>query len=415
MLMMGIIALLIVMFLFTIITKNETVFNDKEPVKVGLVGPWTGSSGKNGISMREGAEIAVENINSNGGIDGREVLLIEYDDKGQPQECIRAVNRLIFQDEVVAIIGPFNSANCLAVMDLINENKVPLITPIAMADEINKENDFVFRNTLGIKEANKKTNDFVNTHKGEYLVLEGMGCETMGMMWENDVWGQKMADTVIETLDMLGKSDQLIFSEPFELGQANYQEVFEKHKYESPDVIYVIALADEAITIVREGREQGYKGLFYGEGGFNSIDFDQQLGKLADGSLFCTQWHPSFSTPMSDIFIKKYTTKYKEKVPDMFAAITYEAFYILKNALENCNRSIDTLPLYREELRNLIAHTRNFNGVSGKISFDEVGQCDRPEFLLQKRWDGRKINSFIIYPEEYSQGQVNWSFELSEQ
>ena len=405
--------ILILMFIFIFNRNNAVVFN-KEPIKIGLIGPWTGSSAKNGISMKEGAEIAIANINKNGGIEGHQVILVTYDDKGNPDECSKGTRQLIFEEQVTAIIGPFNSANCLEIMDSVNENQVPLITPIAMADEINTRNDYVFRNTLGINEANIKTNYFVDYDNGEYLMLEGMGCDTIGIMWQEDVWGENMANTVISTLDFLGKSDRLIFSEPYKLRQKDYDYVFKKYKDNLPDVIYIIGLADEAIRIVSQGREEGYTGLFYGEGGFNSSDFDKELGKMADGCLFSTQWHPTFSTPMSDVFLKEYMDTYDGKIPDMFSAITYEAAYVLKNAMEKCVYEPSDLKAYRENLRNNLAQTRNFNGISGRISFDYVGQCDRPEFLLQKRWDGRKIDSIIIYPRDYSQGKMNWDFNLSE-
>ncbi len=112
---------------------------------------------------------------------------------------------------------------------------------------------------------------------------------------------------------------------------------------------------------------------------------------------------------MSDVFMKSYLSKYGD-MPNMFSAISYEAVYILKDSLA---RVIGYLPRdnFKEILRNDLSRPRKIEGITGSIYFDEKGQCDRPMFILQKRWDGRHIQSFIIYPKKYSQSEIKWNFD----
>jgi branched-chain amino acid transport system substrate-binding protein len=385
-----------------------------EPVRIGFVGPWTGPYAGSSLTMREGGELAVENMNRNGGINGRQVLLIEKDDEGDPEKCRKAVSELILEDKVAAIVGPYNSQNCLAIMDLVEENKVALITPIAMTDEISIQDDYIFRNTLGIKEDYEKFNAYVSLRNEEYMLLDSINYQDLGILWQHDLWGQEMTQCVLEMMQNLGKEKALLFCEPYQLGQTDFSQLLgETLCSKHPDVIHLVGQIDESIRIVRQAREMGYQGLFVGAAGFKMPEFDKALGEIADGCLFTSQWHPSFSTPMSDVFVKLYSEKYPQKTPDMFAAFTYEAMYILKNAMQNAGNSYTDISKWRASIRDRLAETKNFYGMSGRISFDRFGQCDRPNFMLQKRWDGHKITAVIVFPRQYAQDQIRWDFQFS--
>lgn len=389
--------------------EPKEVSSDGKEIKIGLIAPLTGSNQSGGISMKNGVELAVNKINRSGGISGTKLSLVVYDDQGIPDHTVKAAKELIFIDNVEAIIGPFSSDCCLAVKGLINSCGVPLITPIAMADEINLENDYIFRNTLGATTAQRKINAFANYVNGNYIMLEGFKAQTVGILWQNDAWGFEMQQLVQNDLTDLGRESSIAFNESFDFDKNSYQDLFNKYKEHYPDLIYIVSSGKESVQIVKDARDSGYKGLLYGEGGFNYSKFDTELGSYADGCLFSTQWHPSFSTPMSDVFLKAYVSEYSD-VPDMFAAISYEAVYILKESLA---RVIAFLPRdnFRDILQQDLSRPKKIDGITGAIYFDENGQCDRPMFILQKRWDGRSIQSFIIYPKKYSQSEIKWNFD----
>jgi branched-chain amino acid transport system substrate-binding protein len=381
-------------------------------IKIGLIAPLTGSNQAGGVSMLHGVRLAVENINKRGGVNGRQIELISYDDADTPSECLAATKRLIFIDNAEAIIGPFSSRCALEIKGLINSCGIPLIMPVAMADSLNQEDDYVFRNTLGVSEAQSKINDFVDEGKGQYILLEGFKAKTMGIIWQDDLWGEAMFETVKADLVRLGKEDALTFSASFTLGQSEFSKLFVNENGNYPDLIYVISSGAESIPLVREGREAGFAGIFIGEGGFNSDNFDEQLGAYADGCVFSTQWHPSFSTPMSDVFLKAYKSKY-QTIPDMFAALSYESVYLLRDSLSHVTNSLGEDD-FSDILRNDLSKTKVFSGFSGPIYYNELGQADRDVFILQKRWDGNDIQAFIIFPTKYSQNSIKWNFEISD-
>ena len=397
-------------FAYQLFFHSKEVSSEGKEIKIGLIAPLTGSNESGGLNMKNGVELAVNRINQNGGIAGTRLSLVIYDDQGIPESTVKGAKELIFIHNVEAIIGPFSSDCALAIKGLINNCGTPLISPVAMVDELNLENDYIFRNTLGATTSQQKFNQFSsNINSRDYVLLEGFVSQTLGILWQNDAWGFEMQELVKKDLEALNRSEALIFSEPFGFDQKSYLSLLDAYGEDFPDLLYLISSGKESIQIVRDAREAGFTGLIYGEGGLNYADFDTELGPLADGCLFSTQWHPSFSTPMSDVFLKEYLRAYDE-LPNMFAAISYEAVYILRESL---TRVIHFLPKdnFREILQKDLSVPRKINGITGPIYFDEKGQCDRPMFTLQKRWDGKAIQSFIIYPKRYSQSEIKWNFD----
>ncbi len=404
----GILSILALLFFFIVLEPEERDW--KGQIKIGMIAPLSGSSQSGGLSMQRGAELAVTNINNNGGINGFQLQLVTIDDVSIPALAEKAAKELIFIESVEAIIGPFNSDSCIAIKGLINSCGIPLITPVAMSDQINLEDDFIFRNTLSVIESQRKVNSYSNFSRKEYFMLEGLGAKTLGILWQDDGWGYEMQQIVVDDLSHMEREDTLLFNKSFHLGQTDFSDYFTGQEEDFPDLIYVVSSGAESIELVKAAREAGFTGLFLGEGGFNYSEFEAELGPYADGCLFFTQWHPSFSTPMSDVFLKTYLAEYDD-VPDMFAAMSYEAMYILKDSL------LRTLHLiwrdnYKSLLRDDLAVVRSMDGITGRIRFDRNGQGDRPVFVMQKKWDGRRVQSFILYPTEYAQSNTRWNFDL---
>jgi branched-chain amino acid transport system substrate-binding protein len=366
--------------------EEETA--DEAVIKIGIVGPWTGASADNGQSMARGIEIAIADINDAGGIKGYMLEGVPYDDQGIPEESVNAVNKLIFEDEVLAIVGPFNSACGLADLEVINREGVPMITPVAMADDIIRGPDFMFRNTLGNKEAAEVQAG--NVPEGQNLYTDVVGCERVAILWENDDWGKGMSDQAVFEFERLEQMDHLVANVPFNVGTTDFYPILTPVLEKDPDIIYCVALAAEAIQIVKQARELGYEGLFMGEGGFNAQEFDKTLGELAYGCLFFAQWHEDFEYELSKQFVASHKKRHPDKVADMFTAIAYEAMYIVKDAIERAEES-DDLAVWRDNVRAAIAETKDFQGVSGTISFDENGQAMRPIVGMQKTPEGAKI------------------------
>ena len=228
----GVVLFIIILFgsIVSLFHDSRVYQKESDTIKIGLLAPISGSLQSGGSSLKKGAELAVQNINENGGILGTQLELFIYDDNGIAFLSEKGVKHLVFLENVEAIIGPFSSDSCLAIIGLVNNIGIPLITPISMSDAINKEDDYVFRNTLGVIESQNKINEFVTQSKNEYLMLEGFGAKSIGILWQDDTWGSEMQLAVLSDLAKLGREDVIVFNESFALGQKSYSNLFDKYK-----------------------------------------------------------------------------------------------------------------------------------------------------------------------------------------
>lgn len=380
--------------------SGDAVSTDAKSLKIGLVGPWTGASAQNGVSMKRGVELAVQDINAAGGAKGYQLELVAYDDQSIPEESVNAVTKLVSQDNVLAIVGAFNSACTLADMEVTNREKVPQITPISMSDDVNKNDDFMFRNTLGATQAGEVFDALAGP--GKMVLTDGTNSNKVAILWENDDWGKGMSDAVMLTAEKLGQTDKFVANVPYNPGTTDFYPILTPLLEKNPDMIYCVSLATEAIQIVKQARELGYKGLFLGEGGFNAQEFDTSLGELAYGALFSTQWHSSFQFPLSKQFYASFKAAYPDSEPDMFSAISYEAVYIVKDSIERATDTPEDISTWRIALRDAMAQTKDLAGVCGPVTFDNVGQSKGLIYVLQKTADG----PVIVLPKDVAGGEI---------
>jgi len=378
--------------------------NDAEKIiKIGLVGPWTGASADPGQSMRRGAELAVKNINAKGGVDGYKIELIAYDDKSVPEESVNAVNKLITKDEVLAIVGAYNSSCTLADKEVANAEKTVLLTPISTSDDVITGSDFIFRNTPGNRESKEVERLLVDDPKTQFLYTDGVGVETMAIIWANNDYGKGYAVSLPANAKEVGKEKNIVISIPYTPGTTDFYPQLTKIIEKKPDEIYVVALTTEAIQIVKQARELGYKGLLFGTGGFNTEEFDKSLGDLAEGCLFITPWHKSYPYEMSKEFYKLHQEVFPNIEPDMFTANAYEAVYIVKKGIENAGKYPKDMAKWRVAVRDGIAGIKGMDGICGEVTMNENGQTYKDFGVLQKRKGGESV---IVLPRSKATGEL---------
>ena len=143
--------LVIALFVFSILVSGcggTTPSSKVDSIKFGIIGPYTGPNAKPGQSMKQGVNLAVEEINKAGGVKGKKLEPMFEDDASVPAQSVSATEKLITKDEVSFLIGTFNSATTLADMKIIEREKVPMLVPIAVAIQITESgNKWVFRNS----------------------------------------------------------------------------------------------------------------------------------------------------------------------------------------------------------------------------------------------------------------------------
>ena len=353
----------------------------KEPIKFGIIGPYTGPNAKPGQSMKQGVNLAVEEINKAGGIKGRQLAALFEDDASVPAQSVSATEKLINKDEVAFLIGTFNSSTTLADMKIIERDKTPMLVPIAVAIEITESgNKWVFRNSA--------TNPMQAEQLMAYIYKETKQ-RKFAVIHENTDYGKGLMQAVEGYIKKNGGS---MIAESYSIGDTDFYAQLTKIKNNAPEALIICGNLSEGSQITRQFKELGIKAQLYGFGGLSSYDFNNVAAGSNDGLIATSYFENASPNPLAQNFIKAYKAKYNVD-PDMFAAAIYESVYLAKDAIEKMGDTKD-IAGFRVALRDQLAKTKDLPGVQGPTTFDAKGQAGKQVMIIQ--WN--KGQKTILFP-----------------
>lgn len=357
---------------------SEQAGSSKTPIKFGVIGPYTGPNAKPGASMKQGVNLAVEEINKAGGVKGKMLEPIFEDDASVPAQSVSATEKLVTKDEAAFLIGTFNSATTLADMKVIAKEKTPMMVPIAVAVEITESgNKWVFRNSATNPIQAVQLMDYIykNTQQRKFAVIH-----------ENTDYGKGLADSVVKYVQAKGGT---VAAESYSIGDTDFYAQLTNIKNTQPEAVIICGNLSEGSQITRQVKELGLKTQLYGFGGLSSFDYDKIAGGSNQG-LICTSYFESSSpNPLAQKFVKAYKEKYGVD-PDMFAAAIYESVYIAKEAMEKSG-DVKDIAKFRTTLRDQLAAIKELPGVQGPTTFDEKGQANKQVMIVQWLDNQKKI------------------------
>ncbi|WP_374721398.1 ABC transporter substrate-binding protein [Peribacillus tepidiphilus] len=322
-------------------------------VKVGVISWLTGAGAGYGEAITNGLKLANKEINAEGKVN---IELLTEDSAGKQEQALSAAQKLMNSENVSVIIGPTLSTEMKVVGPEADLNGVPIIGTSTTADGIPQIGDYVFRNsipeTLAIPASVQKA-------------VEAFGVKKVAILYGNDdVFTKSGYDTMKKVAEDMGL--EILTTETFQKGQADYNAQLTKIKGTNPDLILCSALYNEGAVIMNQARKMGITVPFVGGNGFNSPEVIKIAGDSANGLIVATPWFGGKQDEKVQGFVEKYKAEYG-KEPDQFAAQAYDALYILADAIERAG-SDD-----RDAIRDALAETKGFEGILGEMSFDEEG------------------------------------------
>ena len=320
--------------------------------KVGLITATTGGAAAYGLAIKEGVELAVEEINAKS---KTKIELVVVDEKGVKNEAINAMNKVVHKDNVVAVCGPMLSGTMFAAGPIAQQAGVPTLGTSTTAEGITDIGNFIFRNavpeSIAIPAAVEKT------HKV-------LGFKKVAIMYSNN---NDMQVSVFNTYkDVFAKMGvEVVTIETFADKDTDFSAQLTKIQQLNPDVLAVAALYQEGSLIMKKARDMGMNMPVIGNNGFNSPQYMKLAGKAADGSIVGSPWFPEKQDEKVQNFRKAFKAKYNHE-PDQFAAQAYDGMYLLHAAIEKAGTVTD-----RKKVRDALAAIKDFVGVTGKFAFDE--------------------------------------------
>ena len=293
-------------------------------LRIGVAEALSGGAAQYGISIRNGFELAADEINAAGGINGNKITLVVEDEQGKKEEAINAFKKLIFQDKVLMLFGPTLSNSAQAADPIAQAAKIVVFGTSNTADGITSIGDHVFRNSVTEADVLPVTISTAvkHAHIKKVAVLYG----------NDDVFTKSGYDNFKKALEDL--KVPVTTTESFAKGDVDFKAQLTKIKATNPDAIVLSALIAEGAPIMVQARQLGMKQPFIGGNGMNSVKiFD--LAKGASDDLWVgSPWSIQNRTPLNNSFVVAYTQRFKG-APDQFSAQSYDAMHIAAAALKN--------------------------------------------------------------------------------
>ena len=325
-----------------------------ETIKIGGMAPLTGALAIYGVTTTNGAELAVKEINENGGILGKKIEYIMLDTKGDSTEAVMAYNKLV-DEKVAGIIGEITSKPTLAVAEVAVQDNMPLITPTGTQVDITEAGPNVFRVC------------FTNPYQGKVLAItskERLGADTVAVMLNNSSdYSDGITKAFIEESEKLGM--KVMGVEGYSDGDKDFRPQLTKLAAMNPDVVLIPEYYEQAALIATQAREVGVKSIFVGSDGWDGIakTLDKSSYSAIENSYFTNHFSMEDQSEKIQNFLKDYRETYKED-PSAFSALGYDAIYMMKSAIEKAGTTDKQKVV--DALKGI-----EYNGITGYLTFDD--------------------------------------------
>ncbi|HEX2786924.1 MAG TPA: ABC transporter substrate-binding protein [Ignavibacteria bacterium] len=352
-----------------------------DTIKVGQFASLTGSEATFGISSDEGLRLAVEEVNSQGGVLGKQIELITEDNRGQTSETQTVVQKLINRDKVVAIIGEVASSRSKAGAPICQQNKIPMISPASTNPEVTAIGDYIFRVCF--------IDPFQATVMSKFALNSLKVTKVALLIDVKNAYSTGLAENFRRVFTEMG--GQVIGEQQYTAGDKDFKAQLTALKNENPQAIFIPGYYTDVNLISIQARELGITIPLFGGDGWESEKLTE--GKAAnalEGSFFST--HASIDDPNPKIqsFVQKYKAKYG-KTPDTMALLAYDAGWILFDAIKRAGSTEGP------KIKDAIATTKDFPGVSGTISLNEDRNAVKPAVVMEIK-NGKFVYKETIAP-----------------
>jgi len=325
-------------------------------IKFGVAEALSGGAAQYGVAIRNGLQLAADEINAKGGINGNKIRLVIEDEQGKKEEAINVVKKLIFQDKVLMIFGPTLSNSMFAGGPVANGAKTVIFGTSNTANGITDIGPYVFRNSVMESDVLPVT---VATAAKHYNIKK------VAVIYGNDDAFTKSGYDVFKTV-LAERKLPVTTTETYVKGDVDFKAQLTKIKASAPDAVICSCLAEEAANIMTQARGLGIKAPFIGGNGFNSPKLFE-ISKLAgEGTFVGSPWSNTNPAPANKAFVAEYLKKYNTE-PNQFAAQGYDAVYIAAAALKDIKFTGD-LSADREALKNALPKAA-INGATGPFKF----------------------------------------------
>lgn len=356
-----------------------------DTIKVGANLEMTGGSASYGISSKNAIELAFKEINEKGGINGKQLELVVADNKSEAAEATNAMQKLVSQDNVVAVIGPNLSSSVIAASAINNSAKVLDIAPMATNPYVTvdqasgKTKDFNYRTCF--------IDPFQGTVMAKFATAE-LGVSNAAILIDNSSdYAKGLAQFFKE--NFVKEGGAVTAEESYLQKDTDFKATLTKIKATNPDFLYVPGYYQEVGLIVKQARELGMNMPIAGGDGWDSAKMPEIAGAAAlNNTYFSSLYSPEDSSDINKNFVAAYEKAYGQK-PDVFAALSYDSALLVAEAIKNAG---STEPA---KISEAMAKINGFSGVSGSVTFDDKHNPVKSAVILEYKDGAQSLKTKI--------------------
>lgn len=337
-----------------------------DSIKVGEFASLTGEEAAFGQASHKGTALAVDEINAAGGVLGKKIDLISEDDQSEQGQSATIVRKLITRDNVIAILGEVASGRSLEAAPICQEYKIPQISPASTNPKVTEMGDYIFRVC------------FIDPFQG-----------TVMAKFANDTLKAKRVAVLSDAASAYSDGLQQYFKERFTAdggtivadqkyssGDKDFKAQLTSIKAANPDAIFVPGYYTEVGLIVLQARQLGITVPLFGGDGWQGPPLIQIGGDALNGCYFSTHYSPEEKSAIVQAFVKRFQAKYGGETPDAMAALGYDSAMVLADAIRRAGTTESA------KLRDAIAATKDFPGVTGKTTLDEHRNATKAAVIM---------------------------------
>jgi len=318
---------------------------------VGEYGSLTGAEATFGQSTHNGIMLAIDELNIAGGVNGRKFRVITEDDQSKSEEAANAVTKLISQNSVIAVLGEVASSSSLAAAPICQSNKVPMITPSSTNERVTQVGDYIFRMC------------FIDPYQGEamanYLSKQLNMKKAAVLIDVKSDYSTGLAANFERVF--VANGGQIVGKQSYAKGDSDFRSQLTTLKSTNPEVIFVPGYYNDIGQIAIQARDLGMKMPLAGGDGWESPKLIEIGGKALEGCFYSNHYHVDDPAPAVREFVQKYQERFGAK-PDSLAALGYDSARVLADSIQRAGSTDGP------KLRDAIAATKNFSGVTGMIN-----------------------------------------------
>lgn len=341
--------------------------SDSDVIKIGTMGAYSGDYAQYGLAVRQAAELAISEVNAAGGINGKDLELVAYDNEADPTKSINLFNRMVDEDGIVALVGPVFSGVSLVIAELCEEKGIPMLTPTATNKDVTIGYDYVFRAC------------FIDPYQGRVVAKfanDNLGAST-AVIFENvsNDYAIGLAEAFEETFE----GDLSIESYTGE--DNDFNAIISSIADTNPDVIFIPDYYDKVGLIAKQLNQAGVEAVLLGGDGWDGVQGD--YAAEVEGDFFSNHYTTTDESEVVQSFIADYEAQYDE-TPNALAALGYDATQMMAQALIGADSTDGTA--IRDALSGI-----EYDGVTGHTVFDENGDTFQKVASIIRVQDGELV------------------------